>query len=158
MGVLAVKRVYDPPARGDGFRVLVDRLWPRGLTKEDAALDLWAKDLAPSPDLRRDFNHRPERFAEFTDHYRGELAHNPAVAAFRAELKRPKVTLVYGAHDRAHNHALVLADFLRKAGPLRAARKPPAKKKTAKAAAKKTARKAAKTVKRKAKLGKRRAS
>jgi uncharacterized protein YeaO (DUF488 family) len=113
MGVIAVKRVYDPPSGTDGTRVLVDRLWPRGLTKEKAALDLWAKDLAPSPELRKAFNHRPERFAEFARHYLAELKVNPAVQAFRAELKRPKVTLLFGAHDHVHNHALVLADFLR---------------------------------------------
>ncbi|MGZ5926448.1 MAG: DUF488 domain-containing protein [Rhizomicrobium sp.] len=114
MTSIATKRVYDPPSPDDGFRVLVDRLWPRGVTKQAAALDLWAKDVAPSPDLRKEFNHRPERFAEFTRHYLNELSKNPAVTAFRAELKRPKVTLLYGAHDRANNHALVLADFLRK--------------------------------------------
>ena len=69
MSAIAVKRVYDPLSPDDGFRVLVDRLWPRGLTKKAAALDLWAKDLAPSPDLRKAFNHRPERFAEFRRHY-----------------------------------------------------------------------------------------
>jgi uncharacterized protein YeaO (DUF488 family) len=130
MGTIAVKRVYDPPAADDGYRVLVDRLWPRGMTRAAAALDLWAKDLAPSPDLRKEFNHQPERFAEFTHHYLGELSKNPAVAAFRAELKWPKLTLLYGAHDRANNHALVLADFLRrgaKAVPV----KPPVKKKPA---------------------------
>jgi len=112
MGSLAIKRVYDPPSAGDGYRVLVDRLWPRGMTKAAARLDLWAKDLAPSPDLRKEFNHRPERFAEFRHHYLGELSRNPAVAAFRTELKRPNVTLLYGAHDRANNHALVLKAFL----------------------------------------------
>lgn len=131
MGTIAIKRVYDPPAPDDGYRVLVDRLWPRGMTKEAAALDLWAKDLAPSPDLRKEFNHQPERFAEFTHHYLGELAKNPAVAAFRAELKRPKVTLLYGAHDRANNHALVLAGFLRKRVKTAAAGKPAARKNTA---------------------------
>ncbi len=113
MGIIAVKRVYDPPSGVDGYRILVDRLWPRGLTKEKAALDLWAKDLAPSPALRKEFNHRPERFAEFTRHYLAELKANPAVPAFRTELRRPKVTLLFGAHDLVHNHALVLADFLR---------------------------------------------
>ena len=112
MGSLAIKRVYDPPAAEDGYRVLVDRLWPRGMTRHAAQLDLWAKDLAPSPDLRKEFNHQPERFAEFTRHYLSELARNPAVAAFRAELKRPRVTLLYGAHDRANNHAVVLTAFL----------------------------------------------
>jgi uncharacterized protein YeaO (DUF488 family) len=127
MGNLAIKRVYDPPASDDGFRVLVDRLWPRGMTKQAAALDLWAKDLAPSPDLRKQFNHQPECFAEFTHHYLAELSRNPAVTAFRAELKRPKVTLLYGAHDRANNHALVLVDFLRKRAKV-APVKTPAKK------------------------------
>jgi len=139
MGILAIKRVYDPPAPDDGFRVLVDRLWPRGLTKAKAALDLWAKDLAPSPDLRKEFNHEPERFAEFTHHYKSELSRNPAVAGFRAELKRPKVTLLYGAHDQENNHALVLRDFLKKAPP--AKRKPAVKKK--KAPAKKKAKRKA---------------
>lgn len=149
MGTIAIKRVYDPPAAGDGYRVLVDRLWPRGLTKAAADLDLWAKDLAPSPDLRREFNHQPERFAEFRHHYLGELSKNPAVAAFRAELKRPTVTLLYGAHDRANNHAVVLADFLRKgakpAPGKKPARKTPSAKKAIakKATAKKPARKKA---------------
>ena len=148
MAVIAIKRVYDPPAAGDGYRVLVDRLWPRGMTKEAAALDLWAKDLAPSPDLRKEFNHQPERFAEFTHHYLGELAKNPAVAAFRAELKRRKVTLLYGAHDRANNHALVLAEFLRKGEkstpakkPARTSSKPAARKRPAAPARKKATRK-----------------
>src|SRR6185503_18895824 len=150
MGILAIKRVYDPPSAGDGYRVLVDRLWPRGMTKDAAKLDLWAKDLAPSPDLRKEFNHQPERFAEFTHHYLSELARNPAVASFRAELKRPKVTLLYGAHDRANNHALVLKDFLEgntsksaaAKSRTKAAKKSPAKKPAKKSApAKKAKRK-----------------
>ncbi len=143
MGSIAIKRVYDPPSPDDGFRVLVDRLWPRGMTKEAAALDLWAKDLAPSPDLRKEFNHQPERFAEFTHHYLAELSRNPAMAAFRGELKRPKVTLLYGAHDRANNHALVLADFLR-GGKGGAAKKPAAKKPATKKLSGKSVKKPAK--------------
>jgi uncharacterized protein YeaO (DUF488 family) len=112
MARLAVKRVYDAPDSGDGFRVLVDRLWPRGLTKKKAALDLWAKELAPSPELRVEFNHQPEKFAEFTRRYRLELGHNPAVASFQRILKRPKVTLLYGARDAKVNHARVLAAYL----------------------------------------------
>ncbi|HWF65527.1 MAG TPA: DUF488 domain-containing protein [Rhizomicrobium sp.] len=127
---IAIKRVYDPPEPSDGFRVLVDRLWPRGLTKEKAALDLWAKDIAPSTELREEFNHRPEKFAEFKKHYRLELSKNPALAAFRAELKRPKVTLLFGARDPKVNHAAVLADYLNGAKT----KKPPAKK-TSQAAA-----------------------
>lgn len=129
MGIIAVKRIYDPPSDKDGLRVLVDRLWPRGLTKQKAALDLWAKELAPSSALRQEFNHQPERFADFTFHYLCELAANPAVPSIRAELKRPKVTLLFGAHDWAHNHALVLADFLRgrARAPARAKTSPPNK-------------------------------
>ena len=146
MGTIATKRVYDPPSPDDGFRVLVDRLWPRGVTKAAAALDLWARDVAPSPDLRKAFNHRPERFAEFTRHYLRELSKNPAVTAFRAELKRPKVTLLYGAHDRANNHALVLADFLRKntAGKDMPAKKSAPRKRSVKKPAKKPTKKKAK--------------
>lgn len=109
---IAIKRVYDPPDPSDGFRVLVERLWPRGLTKEKAALDLWAKEVAPSPELRKEFNHKPEKFAEFKTLYRFELAKNPALAHFRRELKRPKVTLLFGARDPKVNHAAVLAEYL----------------------------------------------
>jgi len=152
MGILAIKRVYDPPSSEDGYRVLVDRLWPRGLTKDAAKLDLWAKDLAPSPDLRKEFNHQPERFAEFTHHYLSELARNPVVAAFRAELKRPKVTLLYGAQDRANNHAVVLKDFLE--GKMSKQAKAPA---SAKKATKKPAKAAKKRVAAKKKPAKRKA-
>ena len=109
---IVIKRVYDPPEKSDGFRVLVDRLWPRGLTKEKAALDLWAKDIAPSTELREEFNHQPEKFAEFKKRYRLELSKNPALAMFRKELKRPKVTLLFGARDPRINHAAVLAEYL----------------------------------------------
>jgi uncharacterized protein YeaO (DUF488 family) len=109
---IVLKRVYDPREASDGFRVLVDRLWPRGLTKEKAALDLWAKDIAPSTELREEFNHRPEKFAEFKKHYRLELSKNPALTAFRKELARPKVTLLFGARDLKINHAAVLAEYL----------------------------------------------
>jgi uncharacterized protein YeaO (DUF488 family) len=141
MGTIAIKRVYDPPQADDGFRVLVDRLWPRGLTKAAAALNLWAKELAPSPALRKAFNHRPERFAEFARHYRAELAKNPAVAGFRSWRGHSRVTLLYGAHDRQNNHAVVLADFLRKnAKAKKPAKKPAAKKPVARKKAKKKAR------------------
>ena len=123
------------------FRVLVDRLWPRGLTKAAAALNLWAKELAPSPALRKAFNHRPEGFAEFARHYRAELAKNPAVAGFRSWRGHSRVTLLYGAHDRQNNHAVVLADFLRKnAKAKKPAKKPAAKKPVARKKAKKKAR------------------
>lgn len=113
MGELQVKRVYDPPAPDDGYRVLVDRLWPRGVSRDRAALDAWAKDIAPSPDLRTWWNHDPARLAEFAARYRAELDHNPAVDAL-ASLRRthPRLTLLYAAHDPQVNHALVLRDYL----------------------------------------------
>jgi uncharacterized protein YeaO (DUF488 family) len=109
---VAVKRAYDPPAPTDGIRILVDRLWPRGLSKQKAALDGWNKDVAPSTALRKWFDHRPERFAEFSKRYRAELKDNPAVVELRAT--KGKVTLVYGASDPAVNHAIVLAKVLKR--------------------------------------------
>ena len=111
MRSLAIKRVYEPPSPKDGTRILVDRLWPRGLSKAKAALDGWNKNVAPTPALRKWFDHRPDRFAEFSKRYRAELVHNPAVAELRAQ--KGEVTLVYGARDPAINHAVVLAKFLR---------------------------------------------
>jgi uncharacterized protein YeaO (DUF488 family) len=108
---VAIKRVYEPPSPKDGTRILVDRLWPRGVSKARAALDGWNKNVAPSPHLRKWFDHRPERFAEFAKRYRAELARNPAVAELRAV--KGKVTLVYGARDPAINHAVVLAKLLK---------------------------------------------
>ena len=111
---IEIKRVYDKPSRTDGTRILVDRLWPRGLKREDAALDHWAKDLAPSSELRKWFDHKPERFEEFARRYRSELKHNPAIETARAYAKG-HMTLLYAARDPACNHAVVLADYLRKA-------------------------------------------
>jgi uncharacterized protein YeaO (DUF488 family) len=107
-----IKRIYEPPDRSDGFRVLVDRLWPRGISKQKASLDLWAKDVAPSPALRTWFDHKPERFSEFTRRYRRELAGNSAWNELRSDLKRRRVTLLYGAKDPAVNHATVLMALL----------------------------------------------
>jgi len=117
MPTIVTKRVYEPPARGDGLRILVDRLWPRGLRKATADIDVWAKDVAPTPALRTWFDHRPERFAEFKRRYRDELAHNPALAEVQAKLGKGKVTLLYGARDPAINHAVVLAEVLRREPP-----------------------------------------
>jgi uncharacterized protein YeaO (DUF488 family) len=119
---IRLKRVYDPPENSDGFRVLVDRLWPRGLHKDRAALDLWCKDIAPSDSLRKWFGHDPRRFAEFRRRYWQELERNPgAVADLEAILeKHPVVTLLYSARDPEHNQAVVLREFLLK----RAGRKP----------------------------------
>ena len=106
---IALKRVYEPAAEEDGRRILVDRLWPRGLTKEKAAVDLWLKDIAPSTELRKWFGHDPEKWVEFQKRYLAELKNNPAaVEQLRAELKAGKVTLLYGARDDEHNEALVI--------------------------------------------------
>jgi len=111
---IAVKRVYEPPAKADGQRVLVDRIWPRGVSKKDAELTLWLKEIAPSDALRKWFGHEPERWAEFQKRYRAELdANSEAVAQLRGLLREGKVTLLYGAHDEAHNNALALAGYLR---------------------------------------------
>ena len=108
-----IKRIYDEPAADDGARVLVDRLWPRGVSKEQAALDMWLKDAAPSPDLRVWFDHQSERFAEFSEKYREELAGNPAVGELRAlAAQHSVVTLLYAAKDPAVNHAIVLQEYL----------------------------------------------
>ncbi len=123
MDVIRVKRAYEPPAPGDGFRVLVDRLWPRGVTKEKARLDQWARDVAPSPALRTWFGHDPERFAEFSARYRGELARSPGreiVAELARRAARGTVTLVYGARDERHNGARVLAEEIEAAHGARA--------------------------------------
>ena len=113
---LKTKRVYLPAEAGDGFRALVDRLWPRGLSREKAALDLWDKAVAPSAALRTWFAHDPARFAAFRSDYLAELAGNPAAAAFaelcRERLKEGDVTLLFGAKDPDHNQAVVLKEWL----------------------------------------------
>ena len=111
---IKVRRVYDPPDRRDGARVLVDRLWPRGARKDEARLALWLKEIAPSDDLRRWFGHDPARFAEFSRRYRAELgANTDAVNRLEDLVKAGPVTLLYAAHDEEHNNARVLADYLR---------------------------------------------
>jgi uncharacterized protein YeaO (DUF488 family) len=112
MSAIRIKRVYEHPAPEDGVRILVDRLWPRGLSKEAAALDYWFKDIAPSPELRTWFDHREDRFDEFKKRYRLELKANPALAEFRKLAKPGKATLLYAAHDEKVNHAIVLAEYI----------------------------------------------
>lgn len=111
------KRAYDTAESSDGFRVLVDRLWPRGVSKERAEIDLWAKDTAPSPDLRKAWHTAPDdQWDAYADRYRAELADETATALdeLAAELKEHRVvTLVYAAHDEQHNHAVVLEEALR---------------------------------------------
>ncbi|MEI7035269.1 DUF488 domain-containing protein [Fulvimonas yonginensis] len=110
---LAVKRVYDPPSPEDGYRVLVDRLWPRGLKKESAALDLWAKDVGPSRELREWFGHEPARWEGFRHRYAAELdAHAEQWRPLAAKAARQRVTLLYGARDEEHNNAVALKNYL----------------------------------------------
>lgn len=111
-----IKRVYDEPGRSDGVRVLVDRLWPRGVSKDEAALDAWIKGLAPSDGLRKWFGHDPARFERFSKRYRAELDEaDEAIDELRDAAKgRKKITLVYAAKDPDCNHARVLAGYLRK--------------------------------------------
>ena len=111
--VITLKRAYVPPAPEDGFRVLVERLWPRGLKKEALALDLWLKDIAPSPELRRWFGHDPAKWEEFCRRYWAELAGRPAVVKLlREKVREGPVTLVYGSRDEEHNAAVALKKFL----------------------------------------------
>lgn len=110
-----IKRVYDEASKSDGYRVLVDRLWPRGIKKEDAALDEWNKEVAPSTELRKWFDHKADKFEEFAQRYEAELSANPAVAGLLQTAKKHKVTLLYAAHDPKLNQALVLAHFLKRA-------------------------------------------
>jgi uncharacterized protein YeaO (DUF488 family) len=111
--VIHLKRAYESPSPDDGYRILVERLWPRGLKKADAALDLWLKDIAPSPELRRWFSHDPARWEEFCRRYWAELAARPdAVKLLREKLRQGRVTLVYGSKDEAHNAAVALKQFL----------------------------------------------
>ena len=111
-----IKRAYEPPASADGLRILVDRLWPRGLSKEAAAIDEWLKDIAPSAELRRWFGHDPERWAEFKARYRRELSSAQRSAALErlrdAARTRRSVTLLFAARDTTHNHASVLLEVL----------------------------------------------
>jgi uncharacterized protein YeaO (DUF488 family) len=108
-----LKRAYERPAPADGTRILVDRLWPRGVTKAAAAIDQWVKDLAPSTDLRKWFGHDPARWQEFRRRYAAELRERAGeIRALRGQAKQGPVTLVYSAHDEAHNDAVVLRDIL----------------------------------------------
>jgi len=107
-----IKRVYDAPAKSDGQRILVDRLWPRGLSKEDAKVDVWLKEIAPSTDLRKWFGHDPDKWTEFRKQYLAELEENPEpLERLRGLARKGTVTLLYAAKDEQHNHAVVLRDL-----------------------------------------------
>jgi uncharacterized protein YeaO (DUF488 family) len=123
--MIRIKRTYDGPARGDGRRILVERLWPRGMKKDALDADAWLKDVAPTTELRKWFGHRVERWEEFCRRYRMELDARPdAWEPILKANKRGNVTLLYSAHDVLHNGALVLRDYLmdQLAGPSRDAR------------------------------------
>ncbi|MFB2563045.1 DUF488 domain-containing protein [Rhizobium sp. IMFF44] len=110
---LHIKRIYEPAGNGDGKRILVDRLWPRGISKNDARIDAWLKDLAPSAELRRWFGHDPKKWDEFRRRYQDELEKNSkAVEELREQIGKSTATLLYGARDTEHNNAVVLMDFL----------------------------------------------
>jgi uncharacterized protein YeaO (DUF488 family) len=112
---LRIKRVYQPAAKDDGLRVLVDRLWPRGIAKEKAHIDLWLKDIAPSDALRRKFHGHPSKWGEFVAAYGRELTQEPAQSAaadLRKRIRNRAVTLLYAARDEAHNNAVALRDWL----------------------------------------------
>ncbi|HEU5004523.1 MAG TPA: DUF488 domain-containing protein [Candidatus Saccharimonadales bacterium] len=113
--MIAIKRVYEVKSKDDGYRVLVDRLWPRGVSKEKAALDLWMKDVAPSDGLRKWFNHDPAKWEEFEKRYKEELKNNDDLLEQLKNLEKEhkKLTLLYSAHDEEHNQAIVLADVLK---------------------------------------------
>ena len=115
---ILVKRIYEDSAAGDGFRILVDRLWPRGIKKENARLGAWCREIAPSNELRRQFHAAPEQYLRFTKDYMQELDENPASADFIAlcqkELKKQNITLLYGSKNEEHNNATVLQAWLQK--------------------------------------------
>jgi hypothetical protein len=111
--MIKIKRAYAPAEETDGYRILVDRLWPRGISKEKAKIDLWLKSVAPSSDLRKWFGHIPERFPEFTKRYKAELAESGALDELRKVLsEHPDATLLFAAHDEEHNNAVVLKELL----------------------------------------------
>jgi uncharacterized protein YeaO (DUF488 family) len=123
---ITIKRIYEPASRSDGMRVLVDRLWPRGIKKDRAKIDLWLKEIGPSTSLRQWFGHKPERWEKFRERYLGELSENEAVTQLRQLAETTKhLTLVYSARDEEHNQAVVLAEYLggtsRRRKPVRAA-------------------------------------
>lgn len=112
-GRIQTKRVYLTADAADGYRILVDRLWPRGIKKENARVDLWARDVAPSAELRKWFGHVPERFDEFARRYRKELEGSEAFASLvKATQEHDVVTLLFGARDEAHNNAVVLQSLI----------------------------------------------
>ena len=112
-----IKRVYEPAATTDGYRILIDRLWPRGLSKEKAHVDKWLKEVAPSTELRKWFNHEPEKWASFCTRYKAQLRESAAFAELLDDIHAHKtVTLLFGARDEQHNDAVALEKFIREQG------------------------------------------
>ncbi|MFA5521238.1 MAG: DUF488 family protein [Castellaniella sp.] len=112
-----IRRLYDEPAAGPGYRVFIDRLWPRGVAREAFSFDCWSKTLAPTPDLRRWFDHKPANWPGFCEKYRGELRspeQQQAMSALLDEAGKQDIVLLYGARDTRHNHAIVLAEELQR--------------------------------------------
>ncbi len=115
--MIRIKRIYETPSKADGYRILVDRLWPRRVTKEAACLDLWSKEMAPSSELRKWFNHDPTRFEEFSDRYYAELTEkSDVIKDIVSSSNKKTITLLYAARDAKCNHAIVLKDFLSNLG------------------------------------------
>lgn len=111
-----LKRAYEAPEDSDGQRILVDRLWPRGVSKDEARIDQWLRDVAPSGELRKWFGHDPAKWVEFQRRYREELKDNPALAQLKELARKGRLTLVYGARDELHNQAVVLAGLIDRPG------------------------------------------
>jgi uncharacterized protein YeaO (DUF488 family) len=108
-----IKRAYEQPHKDDGLRILVDRLWPRGLTKEKASVDLWLKEIAPSTELRKWFAHDPDKWKRFRGRYETEIGHHhDLIKVLKEKARKGTITLIYGARDEKHNEALVLKQFL----------------------------------------------
>ena len=111
--MVKIKRIYDPSSKDDGVRILVDRLWPRGISKEAAAIDEWERDIAPSDELRKWFSHDPAKWQEFRKRYVSELKKNPEpISKLRALARKGRITLLFAAKDVAHNNAVVLRDLI----------------------------------------------
>lgn len=110
--MIKIKRIYEPASDDDGMRILVDRIWPQGISRFDAKIDFWDKDVAPTTELRKWFGHRPDRWTEFQKRYRAELKNNPALEDSRSLVRHKRVTLLYAARDTEHNHAIVLRSVL----------------------------------------------
>lgn len=113
MAKVKIKRIYDPFLASDGYRILIDRLWPRGVKKEEAHIDKWLKDIAPSTELRKEFNHQPKKWQQFILAYHKELEGSAVIDELATEIKNhSNVTLLFAAKDTEHNHALVLQEFI----------------------------------------------